>query len=59
LAQTFATAPTRASRVGIEEIVAAMSAELDDVARSLTDTIHEHLEELDDELHVGTLQSVR
>src|ERR1700694_6101300 len=36
-----------------------MSAELDDVARSLTDAIHERLEELDDDLRVATLHSVR
>jgi hypothetical protein len=45
--------------VGIEEIVAQMSAELEEVARSLTDVIHLELDELDDELYVGTLQSVR
>jgi hypothetical protein len=45
--------------VGIEEIVAEMSAELDDVARFLTEVIHRELEELDEEMFVGTLQSVR
>jgi PucR C-terminal helix-turn-helix domain/GGDEF-like domain len=45
--------------VGIEEIVAEMSAELEEVARALTDVIHLELDELDDELYVGTLQSVR
>jgi hypothetical protein len=45
--------------VGIEEIVAEMSAELEDVSRSLTDVIHLELDELDDEMYVGTLQSVR
>ena len=57
--QSFASPPTRASRVGIEEIVAEMSAELDDVARFLTDVIHTELDELDDEIYIGTLQSVR
>jgi len=57
--QSFASPPTRASRVGIEEIVAEMSGELDDVARFLTDVIHQELDELDDEMYVGTLQSVR
>jgi GNAT superfamily N-acetyltransferase len=59
VSQSFASAPTRASRVGIEEIVSEMSAELDGVARVLTDKIHADLEELDDELYVATLQSVR
>ena len=36
-----------------------MSAGLDDIARTLTDAIHERLAELDDDLRVGTLQSVR
>jgi hypothetical protein len=57
--QSFASPPTRASRAGIEEIVAEMSGELDDVARFLTDVIHQELDELDDEMYVGTLQSVR
>ena len=57
--QSIASAPTRASRVGIEEIVAQMSAELDTVARFLTDVIHNELDELDDDVYVATLQSVR
>jgi hypothetical protein len=59
VSRSFASAPTRASRVGIEEIVAEMSAELDSVARFLTDAIYAELEELDEELYVATLQSVR
>lgn len=51
--------PTHESRAGIGETLAGINAELDDVARSLTDTIHEHLDELDDELWVDTLHSVR
>jgi DNA-binding PucR family transcriptional regulator len=54
-----ATPPTHESRAGIGETLAGINAELDDVARSLTDTIHEHLDELDDELWVDTLHSVR
>jgi DNA-binding PucR family transcriptional regulator len=45
--------------VGIEEIVSEMSAELDTVARFLTDVIHNELDELDDDVYVATLQSVR
>src|SRR6202035_707901 len=55
----LAIAPKRASRVGIDEILAAMSADLDEIARALTDAIHQRLEELDDDLRVGTLHSVR
>ena len=36
-----------------------MSAELDELTRVLTDAIHEHLDELDDDLRVMTAQSVR
>ena len=50
--------PMRAASA-IEEILAAMTSELDEVAQVLTDTIHEHLDELDDDMRVGTLQSVR
>src|ERR1700736_1535575 len=56
---SVAVAPTHGSRAGIDEILSTMSAELDEVARELTDTIHAHLEELDDEIRVGTLHSVR
>jgi DNA-binding PucR family transcriptional regulator len=54
-----AIVPSHAGRLGVDELAAEISAELDDVARRLTDAIHEHLEELDDDLHVLTLQSVR
>ena len=57
--RSIASAPTRASRVGIEEIVSEMSAELDTVARFLTDVIHNEVDELDDDVYVATLQSVR
>ena len=57
--QSLAIAPTHSSRAGIAEILSKMSAELDDIARALTDAIHERLEELDDDLRVGTLHSVR
>jgi DNA-binding PucR family transcriptional regulator len=51
--------PTREARIEVGELAAAMSAELDEVAHRLTDAIHSHLDELDDDLHVMTLQSVR
>ncbi len=51
--------PSHGSRAGIGEALAGINAELDDVARALTDTIHQHLDELDDELWVDTLHSVR
>ena len=34
-------------------------AELDDISAARTDTIHEHLEELDDAMRTWTLQSTR
>ena len=51
--------PVHARRAHVAEIVGAMSAELDLVTAVLSDTIHEHLDELDDELWVDTLHSVR
>ena len=41
------------------QVVDVMSAELDELTRVLTDAIHEHLDELDDDLRVMTAQSVR
>jgi DNA-binding PucR family transcriptional regulator len=52
-------APTHASRAELGEIVEALSAELDLVARRLSDAIHDHLGELDEDLRTWTLQSVR
>ena len=57
--QRFATGPTHARHAGIDEILPTVSAELDEIARVLTDAIHERLDELDDDLRVGTLHSVR
>ena len=57
--QRLATAPTHTGRAGIDEILVTISAELDEIARALTDAIHERLEELDDDLRDGTLHSVR
>ncbi|MBK5220028.1 MAG: hypothetical protein JJE35_09630, partial [Thermoleophilia bacterium] len=57
--RSSAIAPPAASRAEIDEIVETLSAELDDVSAALTDTIHEHLDELDDDMRVWTLQSTR
>jgi hypothetical protein len=54
-----AIAPSRASREDVVEMVDQLSAELDEVAGALADTIHEHLEELDDDMRTWTLQSTR
>jgi hypothetical protein len=51
-------APAR-SRAEIETIVETLSAELDEIAAALADTIHEHLDELDDDMRTWTLQSTR
>jgi hypothetical protein len=52
-------APSHASRAEIAEAVIAMSGELDAISAALVETIHEHIEELDDDMRVWTLQSVR
>lgn len=52
-------APPHASREEIAEIVETLSAELDDVSAALADTIHEHLDELDEDMRTWTLQSTR
>ena len=57
--RTTTIAPTHSGRDEVNEIVEAMSAELDQLARVLADTIHERIAELDDDLRVWTLQSVR
>jgi DNA-binding PucR family transcriptional regulator len=54
-----AIAPPHASRAEIAEIIETLSAELDEISAALTDTIHEHLEELDDDMRTWTLQSTR
>lgn len=52
------TAPAR-SRAEVETVVERISAELDEVAAALADTIHEHLDELEDDMRTWTLQSTR
>lgn len=59
MARTTAIAPSHASRGDVAEIVELLSAELDAIAAALTETIHEHLDELDDDMRVWTLQSTR
>ena len=54
-----AIAPPHASRAETAEIIETLSAELDDISAALTDTIHEHLEELDDDVRTCTLLSTR
>jgi hypothetical protein len=59
VSQTDAIAAPARSRAEVEAIVETLSAELDDVAAALADTIHEHLDELDDDMRTWTLQSTR
>jgi hypothetical protein len=51
--------PAVARQVQVSEIVDEMGAEVDHIAHVLTDAIHEHLSELDDDLRAGTFQSTR
>ena len=51
--RTTTIAPTHSGRDEVNEIVEAMSAELDQLARVLTDMIHEQIAELDDDLACG------
>jgi len=51
--------PPPASQAEVEAIVETLSAELDEIAAALADTIHEHLDELDDDMRTWTLQSTR
>ncbi len=59
MARQSAIAPPHASRGEILEIVETLSAELDDISSALVDTIHENLDELDDDMRTWTLQSTR
>jgi hypothetical protein len=53
------SSPPAASRGEVEAIVETLSAELDQIAATLTDTIHGHLDELDHDMRSWTLQSTR
>jgi hypothetical protein len=48
-----------ASRGEIEVIVETLGGELDELAATLADTIHEHLSELDEDMRPWTLQTAR
>lgn len=56
---TTTIAPTHSGRDEVNEIVEAMSVEVDELARLLTDMMHERIAELEDDMYVWTLQSVR
>ncbi len=51
--------PPVASRGEIEVIVETLGRELDEIAATLTDTVHEHLPELDEDMRPWTLQAAR
>src|SRR6201992_2085582 len=51
--------PPAASRGAIEVIVATLSLELDAIAATLADTVHEHLGELEEDMRPWTLQAAR
>jgi hypothetical protein len=59
MAQGSAISPPHESRAEIAEMVEQLSAELDDLSAALADEIHEHLDELDDDMRTWTLQSTR
>ena len=52
-------APPVASRGEIEVIVETLGHELDEIAATLADTVHEHLVELEDDMRPWTLQAAR
>jgi hypothetical protein len=51
--------PPAASRGEIEVLVETLSHELDEIAATFADTIHEHLPELDEDMRPWTLQAAR
>src|SRR5262249_25691635 len=52
-------APPVASRGEIEALVETLGRELDEIAATLADTVHEHLVELEDDMRPWTLQAAR
>ena len=52
-------APPVGSRGEVEAIVERLSHELDEIAATLADTVHEHLLELDDDMRPWTVQAAR
>lgn len=53
------SAPPAASRGEVEALVETLSHELDEIAATFADTVHEHLVELDDDMRPWTLQAAR
>src|SRR5882757_2317831 len=51
--------PPAASRGEIEGLIETLSRELDEIAATLADTVHEHLPELEDDMRPWTLQAAR
>ncbi|MBS1892346.1 MAG: hypothetical protein JST59_13700, partial [Actinobacteria bacterium] len=51
--------PPSASRGEIEGLVDLLSQELDEIAATLADTVHEHLVELDEDMRPWTEQVAR
>ncbi len=51
--------PPPGAQSEVETIVETLSAELDEVAAALADTIHQSIEELDEDMRTWTLQSTR
>src|ERR1700761_1709795 len=54
-----ALSPPAASRGEIEAMVETLSRELDAIAATLADTVHEHLTELEEDMRPWTLQAAR
>jgi hypothetical protein len=52
-------APPPASRGEIEVLVETLSGELDEIAATFADTVHEHLPELEEDMRPWTLQAAR
>jgi hypothetical protein len=51
--------PPAASRREIEMLVETLSRELDEIAATFTDTVHDHLPELDEDMRPWTMQAAR
>lgn len=51
--------PPPGTQAEVEAIVETLSVELDEISAALADTIHENLDELDDDMRTWTLQSTR
>jgi hypothetical protein len=51
--------PPATSRGEIDALVETLSQELDEIAATLTDTVHDHLTELDEDMRPWTVQAAR